>query len=110
MRPCNNCGEPVENHRLYCEACERPPSTAEELDTSPSEHPAKTYTPKHLFLVAAELVVRTLLLGCFVTIALGALLMLFMPIAGSLIVASSVGLVVGLGWTMMEMYFQSGPH
>ena len=108
MRPCNNCGDPIENRLLYCENCKgvapkTPHDEARQLrDTTP--------TRKELFGLIAEIAIRTAIIACPVTVVLGFLLMLALPVVAAFVIAAFVGMVGGLGWTMLEMYFQSGSH
>ena len=60
--------------------------------------------------LAAEIAIRTVVIACPIAVGLGLILALALPVVIALPVAGFVGLAVGLGWTLLEMYSQSGPH
>ena len=109
MRPCNNCGAPIENRLLYCENC-KDAVPAETLREDARQGPDAVPTRMELFWFAIELVIRTVIVACPITVVLSFLLMLALPVATALIVAVAVSMVAGFGWSILELYFKSGPH
>jgi len=109
MRPCNRCGEPIGNQALFCDNCE---GVAEVDDNDNATPQAEKESPKRseVLWFGAEFVVRTLMVSLPTSIALGFVLFFASETTTALFVAGFIGLFAGVGWTMVEMYFQSGPH
>lgn len=112
MRPCNNCGEPIENRKLRCEKCEivaaEPVAVFKASDqVNPKNNDTSSAS---LFWFITEIMIRTVLVACPVIVVLAVILILVLPVAAALVVAALVGLVAGFAWTLVEIHFQSGPH
>ena len=109
MRPCNNCGDPIENRLLYRASCEAdaPPKTVP--DSIQDDRVTRPTLSKLVWLMA-EIALRTVIIACPIAVVLGLILTIALPVVIALAVAGFVGLTAALGWTLLEMHFQSGPH
>jgi len=116
MRPCNQCGDPIENRRLLCESCEThdPSVSSEKFATKDAndQHSFQTsnsdFTMADRISFALEVALGTFICAIPVAIVSGIALMFVLSPVQAFTIATIVGLVAGFGWTLLEQFFTAG--
>jgi len=109
MRPCEQCGHPLQNHQKVCDLCNGEQALA--LGTpKPSDATVRPLTLREwlnrLAWTVAELLLRTLLVGIPLSAALSLVAYFIVWNSTALLIGTIAGTLLAAGYAAIEMYFE----
>lgn len=109
MRPCDQCGHPLQNHQKVCDLCNR----EQVLNLGGRKPDDDTALPStigkrlgHLAWTMAELLLRTILVGVPLSTVLSLVSFFIVWNWTALLIGTIAGTVLALAYSLIEMYFQ----
>ena len=109
MKPCIECGLAIQNNSEVCAECGRQQTTPS-ARRGTADHNRLYSTPETRRTVAgvlSELLVRTLIVAMLPACILIGIFYFLAPLKIAIVLGCGTGLLVGFGYTLVEMYFQN---
>ena len=113
MRPCDQCGHPLQNHQKICDRC-----NMEQALTlggkKPSNDSARPPTLRErlssLLWALAEFTLRTVLVGIPLSAALSLVAFFVVWNSTAILIGTIAGTILAAGYALIEMYFEHQVH
>jgi len=109
MRPCDQCGHPLQNHQKVCDVC----TTEQALALGgkrPSGELARPLTLGErlgsLAWTVAELLLRTALIGIPLSAALSLVAYFIVWSSKAILIGTIAGMLLAVSYSLIEMYFE----
>ena len=109
MRPCDQCGHPLQNHQKVCDLCNREQVLnpgGGKPDNDAALPPTVRERLVHLAWTVAELLLRTLIVGVPLAAVLSLVSFFIVWNRTALLIGTIAGTVLALAYSLIEMYCQ----
>ncbi len=110
MRPCEQCGHPLQNHQKICDLCNTEQALALGARNSANDNSTHKLSLKALlgsiFWFLAELLVRTVLIGIPLSAGLSLITFLVVWDSIALLIGTIAGTILAMAYALIEMYFE----
>lgn len=109
MRPCDQCGHPLQNHQKVCDLCNQEQVLnlgVKKPDDDTARPPTIGERLVHHAWTVAELLLRTLIVGVPLSAVLSLVSFFIVWNWTALLIGTIAGTVLALAYSSIEMYFQ----